>query len=323
MLSSILLDQKSSILSFSEQDQQQKIRLTLARVRNNVWAFGIPFWIFGCIDRSISLLTSELFFLVKLLQVVLASGLLVAWLYLKPEPNLSDLGISAIAAHRGQLQHEKLRDYLAMTQVRMGELQDKHMISQRYNLPFPHLCQIYHLLNLRHLETIHKFSLNNLKISGVGSQQLTDVGGTIKFETTLNSPLNLLRLWRQPVAEVDLKLHNPYTVELSIPVYGSKRMFVIFNVLPISDFDHQFLVDIYSDVQWFKPILQLFLHLAAVLTLLEDLPYLHQLTKKNLAHTVRSKRISQHENMWLFKRYADLYGIEFHAPSSAALVSCV
>jgi hypothetical protein len=323
MFSSTLLDPESDVLSFSERDQQQKIRSTLAKVRNSVWAFGIPFWIFGCIDRSISLLTSELFFMVKLLHMILASSLLVAWLYLKPEPNLSDLGISAIAAYRDQLQHEKLRDYLAMTQVRMGELQDKHMISQRYNLPFPHLCQIYHLLNLRHLETIHRFSLNNLKISNVNSQQLTDVGGMIKFETTLSSPLNVLRLWRQPIAEVDLKLHNPYTVELSIPVYDGKRMFVIFNVLPMSDFDHQFLVDIYSDLQWFKPILQLLLHLATVLTLLEDLPYLHQLTKKNLAHTVRSKRISQHESMWLFKRYADLHGIEFHSLSSVAPVPCI
>lgn len=98
------------------------------------------------------------------------------------------------------------------------------MISQEYILPFPYLCQIYHLLNLRHLETIHKFSLNNLKVVRINQIKSTPIGGTITFETYLDSPFNVLRIWRQPIAEVDLILHTPYTVELSVPVYKEKEL---------------------------------------------------------------------------------------------------
>ena len=124
------------------------------------------------------------------------------------------------------------------------------MISQEYILPFPHLCQIYHLLNLKHLETIHKFSLNNLKFANITHSQPTQQGGIIKFQTVLDSPINALRIFRQEFVEVDLILHNPYTVELSIPVYNSKRVNIVFNVLPLTSKEHYFFIDIYSDLEW-------------------------------------------------------------------------
>ena len=115
------------------------------------------------------------------------------------------------------------------------------MISQEYILPFPYLCQIYHLLNLKHLETVHNFSLNNLKIFQISHFQPTSTGGIIKFQTILDSPANPLRIWRQPIVEVDLILHTPYTVELSIPVYNNKRIIVLFILI--------YKIDVYRNPQ--------------------------------------------------------------------------
>jgi hypothetical protein len=111
--------------------------------------------------------------------------------------------------------------YSRAIESRMAELQPHHLISQRYFFPFPYLCQIYHLLNLKHLENVHGFSLNNLEILQVSHFHSSEVGGTIRFQTILRSPLNILRLWRQPVVEVDLILHDPYTVELCIPFFST------------------------------------------------------------------------------------------------------
>ncbi len=181
------------------------------------------------------------------------------------------------------------------------------MISQEYILPFPYLCQIYHFLNLNHLESVHKFSLNNLKIVSISEFQTTDIGGIIKFHTVLESPVNPLRIWRQPIIEVDLILHTPYTVELSIPVYDDKRIIVIFQALPLNDKEHQFFIDIYSDLDWPKPLLQMVLHFAACLTLFEDWPYLRALSKINIERLFNINFASEHENMLLFRRFVELY----------------
>lgn len=181
------------------------------------------------------------------------------------------------------------------------------MISQEYILPFPYLCQIYHLLNLKHLETIHNFSLNNLKVINVSDFQPTVSGGIIRFQTILDSPVNPLRIWRSPIVEVDLTLHNPCIVELSIPVYGNKRITVIFNAIPISDTEHKLCIDIYSNLGWPRPLLQILLHFASCLTLFEDFPYLQKLAERNVDRLFSLSRASNHETMWLFKRFVDLY----------------
>jgi hypothetical protein len=182
------------------------------------------------------------------------------------------------------------------------------MISQEYILPFPYLCQIYHLLNLKHLETVHSFSLNNLRVVNISYFQPTAIGGIIKFETLLDSPVNPLRIWRQPTVEVDLILHTPYTVELSIPVYNHKRIFVIFSALPLNQTEHQFFIDIYSDLDWPKPLLQVILHFASCLTIFEDLPYLRALADRNIERLFNLNLASNHESMLLFKRFVELYG---------------
>ncbi|MCU0537177.1 MAG: hypothetical protein MUD14_25100 [Hydrococcus sp. Prado102] len=207
------------------------------------------------------------------------------------------------------------QSYFAATKERMSQLEKYHQISQVYTLPFSYLCQIYHLLNLKHLESIHSFSLGNLKVLGVNHFQTTDMGGAIEFQTALAPTINVLKMWRQPTVEVDLVLHSPFTVELSIPVYNGKRIIVLFNVLPISENEHKLFIDIYSDLEWHKPFLQFILHIATCLTLIEDLPYLKALAKKNPDSLASSNQNLGHTNtnMCLFKRFVELYGVN-HEP---------
>jgi hypothetical protein len=193
-------------------------------------------------------------------------------------------------------------------ETRMAELEAHHIISQRYFFPVPYLCQIYHLLNLKHLEKVHGFSLNNLEILQVSHFQSTENGGTIRFQTILRSPFNILRLWRQPIVEVDLTLHDPYTVELVIPIYRGKQITVLFNVIPLHNRGHQFFIDIYTNLVFPKTLLKPFLHLASCLTVLEDLPYIRKLAERNLERVVSLNKVSDHETMQLFKRFTELYG---------------
>jgi hypothetical protein len=196
-------------------------------------------------------------------------------------------------------------------EARMTELRDYHLISQRYFFPFPYLCQIYHLLNLKHLENVHSFSLSNLEILKVSHFQSSEVGGMIRFQTILRSPLNILRLWRQPIVEVDLILHDPYTVELRIPIYREKQVTVLFNVIPLQNRGHELFIDVYSSLRRFKPLLKLVFHLASCLTVLEDLPYIRRLAERNLERLIERNKISNHETMQLFKRFTELYGVGF------------
>lgn len=198
--------------------------------------------------------------------------------------------------------------YLRHTEGRMLQLDRHHIISQSYVLPIPYLCQIYHLLNLKHLESVHNFSLNGLKIGSIGQIETTTTGGSLKFETTLNPALNLLKIWRQPVVEVELTLHTPYTIELNIPVYHGRNITIVFNILPLDENSHKLFIDIYSAIFFPKPILQMLLHGAAYLTLFEDMSYLRKLADRNLADRVSRTIVSNHKTMQLFKRFVDLYG---------------
>lgn len=180
--------------------------------------------------------------------------------------------------------------------------------SDRRLLPILYLCQIYHLLNLKHLENVHRCTLNNLKVVSVSHFKPTQIGGIIKFKTTLDSAFNVLRIWRRELVEVELILHKPYTVELKIPVYNRQQVVIVFNVLPLGEAEHKLFIDIYSNLKWPKHLLQILLHLAACITLFEDLPYLHRLAKGNLYRRTIAHRISNHETMQLYRRFAYLYG---------------
>lgn len=279
--------------------------LLISEIRDGIWLLGIPAWLFGIFDRGTSILADNYVSVPELFQVLFAFAFFLAWLYLKPEQGSKNAVLAADEMTSIPEQHSV---YFGMAQQRMDELQNHHLISQEYILPFPYLCQIYHLLNLKHLESVHNFSLNNLKVLQVSDFQPTLIGGVIRFQTVLDSPMNALRIWRQPVVDVDLTLLTPYTVELSIPAYRNKRITVLFTVVPLGENAHKFIVNIYSDLKWPKPLMQCLLHIAACLTLFEDLPYLQTLATRNMQHLLGLGRVANHETMRLFQRFVDLYG---------------
>jgi hypothetical protein len=275
----------------------------VSNFRSNLWLIGIPSWVFGVTDRILAGFADGYLSAAELTQLFTTAFLLVSWLSLKPEESITISDTGAIASHPSDSNSD--RSELAIYPTR---LKQRHMISQEYILPFSYVCQIYHLLNLKHLESVHGFSLNNLRILKVTEFQQTDIGGIIKFQTVLESSFNALRIWRQPIVEVLLILHTPYTVELNIPVYNDKRIVVMFNVEPMGDREHKFFIDIYSDLNWPKPIMQLFLHFAACLTLFEDIPYLRKITERKLDRILNLSTVPSHETMLLFRRFVELYG---------------
>lgn len=285
-----------------------KTAVSITQLRSSIWFVGIPSWMYGIADRGFAAFADGYVSAIELVHFFTATVFFLGWLFLKPAYPLGDEAELPPYDQEDNQETILRQGYLEAMRDRIDKLQDFHLIRQEYILPFPYLCQIYHLLNLKHLEEVHSFSLNNLKIVKVSEFQPTTVGGVIKFQTVLDSPMNALRIWRQPTVEVELILHTPYTVELSIPVYGNKRIIVLFNALPTSDNEHKLFIDIYSDLGWFRPFMQVLLHVASCLTLFEDLPYLHTLADRNLQRLVNRGRVSNHETMQLFKRFVDLYG---------------
>jgi len=295
-----------------ESDRSIQTALYFNKFKSSIWALGIPSWVFGITDRGVAAFADGYLSAIEIAHLFTASFFFISWLFLKPEKEFDADGSVALQAINSNLAscRNELEQCVAQGTAftRMLEIQEHHLISQEYVLPFPHLCQIYHLLNLKHLENVHHFSLNNLRVISVNYLQPTEGGGIIKFQTVLDSPFNALRIWRQPVVEVELTLHTPHTVELKIPVYNDKSIIVMFNVLPLSETEHKLFIDIYSDLRWPKPLLQAVLHLASCLTLFEDLPYLQKLAERNISRLFNRNRIPDHDTMWLFKRFVDLYG---------------
>ena len=295
-------------IAVKRKEQIKEISLFVHNLRSGIWFLGLPSWLFGVTDRTFASFADGYVSTLELAQLFTASFFFLGWIYLKPEISLNSSDTETLPNYEFDFEPYELEVYKGIVTNRMLELHEQHMIRQEYILPFSYLCQIYHLLNLKHLETIHSFSLNNLKVFKVSNFQPTSNGGTIKFQTVLDSPINPLRIWRQPIVEVQLILHTPYTVELSIPVYNNKHITVLFNALPLSNNEHKLFIDIYSNLEWPKPILQLLLHFASSLTLFEDLPYLRKLGERNIQRLVNLSRVSNHETMWLMRRFADLYG---------------
>lgn len=287
--------------------QSVEVSLLLANLKKIIWFLGIPAWSFGMLDRSLAFLSAGYFSAISFLHLCIISLFFVGWLYLQPA-SLYRSDLDTLESYRRDANPLHQEVFLCRIERRMLELSQHHLISQEYNLPFPYLCQIYHLLNLKHLESVHQLSLNNLKVMNVSTFQPTQVGGIIKFQTILESPFNVLRLWRQPRVEAQLVLHTPYTVELNIPVYNQKTITVLFNVQPLSAVEHKLFIDIYSTLEGPKPILQWLMHVAAGLTLFEDLPYLRKLSQKQADGLANLDRISTHETLHLYRRFVDLYG---------------
>lgn len=294
-------------LDINTKNSSEEYILYVAKLRNSIWNFGVASWLFGITDRSFATLADGYLSPPEILQLLIASFFLMSWLFLKPEIDSisNDLEKLEIFNSNANLQRNRA-DLCTVAQSRMLELQKYHLISQEYVLPFSYLSQIYHLLNLKHLETVHRFSLSGLKVIKASHFRSTNTGGILKFQTILASSVNALRIWRQPIVEVGLVLHTSYTVELRIPVYNGKMIVVVFNAIPLSANEHKFLIDIYSNLDWPKPLLQMVLHFASCLTLWEDLPYLRKLNERNIHHFMKLNPSNQ--EMQLLRRFVDVYG---------------
>ncbi len=287
------------------------------KIRYGVWIFGIFSWMFAVSERCLASFADGALSAPELILILLVSSLSIVWIYLKPtDPEAKNSiaeNISTLKYYKIDSRIPQYETYRDRAEARMVQLEKYHLITQEYVLPIPYLCQIYHLLNLKHLESVHGFSLNNLKVTDVRQFEPTSSGGIIKFQTVLNSSLNVLQVVRQPIVEVALILHTPYTIELNVPVYNGKKIAVIFNVLPLSSKEHKLFIDIYSDLPLPKPILQVLLHFASSLTLFEDLPYLHRLSRSNFTHSGKFRK-SDHKAMQLFNRFIELYGSSLQQP---------
>lgn len=282
------------------------------QITNSIWLFIVLFWGFAAVVRTLiagadNYLSGSEASQISAIFLIFLSCLCFKTLE-KSEIDSTSYSLSKIDRNQFNIAFQQSDLYLNTAQARMIELQNYHIISQEYVFPFPYLCQIYHLLNLKHLEKVHVFSLNRLKVINVSEMRLTPIGGAIKFQTILGSSVNTLRIWRKPRVEVDLILHSPYTIELNIPVYNDRKIVVIFNVFPLQDNEHKLFIDIYSNLAWPKPILQILLHMASCLTVFEDFPYLQKLAESNLSRLAHLSRIPDHKTMQLFKRFTELYG---------------
>ncbi len=302
------------------QNQSLEHSALSAKFRSWIWSIGIISWLFGITDRILAGFADGSLSNIEIAHLVTTLCLFASWVYLKPETSLNSGGVDRLQSYLLETKPKTGDLEACQASLRMSELQSQHLISQEYILPFPYHCQIYHLLNLKHLESVHSFSLNNLKILKVNEFQATAIGARVKFETILDSPVNALRIWRQPIVEVELILHNPYTVELCIPAYNNKTINVIFNAVPISPTEHKFSIDIYSDLDWPRPILQLVLHFASCLTLFEDLPYLSKLAEYN-THKLFNLNKTNQETMWMLRRFVELYGSHLEPAQSMLAIN--
>jgi hypothetical protein len=158
----------------------------MRKLRDGIWSFGILYWISIIIARCFEFLANGNLSDINLSHLLTGFLLFIGWIYLKPIPNLEPESLKATDI--SALKYYKLdsgvpphASYLHETETRMLQLEKHHLISQEYVLQVPYLCQIYHLLNLKHLESIHSFSLSGLKIIDVGQLEASTRGGTVKF----------------------------------------------------------------------------------------------------------------------------------------------
>ncbi|MEB3209924.1 MAG: hypothetical protein VKL39_01155 [Leptolyngbyaceae bacterium] len=277
-----------------------------------LWLLGIPAILYGAVDRGLAAFSKPYLEVTDLSYCLILLVALFGWLFIdvSDDPIFSSNETydaeNADVSETNGLIHSHSSEVLLPPKMLIPH--SPCIAQQSYRLPFPSICQIYHLLNLKHLEEIHRFSLGNLKVTKVSQFRTTRRGGYIRFRTMLDSPFNVLRIWRQSHIDVGLTIHTPHQIELSIPVYQQKVIHVLFNVIPLGANEHQLIIQMFSNLQWPKELLRVVLLFASSLTLLEDLPYLSRLAHR---HAISSRGIagslSSCQSMQLFRRYVDLY----------------
>ncbi|MGG6241629.1 hypothetical protein ACQ4N7_23645 [Nodosilinea sp. AN01ver1] len=277
-------------------EQRSPIEDTLKRTIfiYGLWLLAIPALIYGAVERAFSAFSQPTVNAHDLSYCLIGLMILMAWICI------------GLAEDKSELAEIKATE---LVEAETLPFDSNCVAQQSYRLPFPYICQIYHLLNLKHLEDIHRFSLGNLKVIKVSQLRETKAGGQLRFKTVLDSPFNVLRLWRDPSVDVDLTIHSPHQIELKVPAYRQKFIRVLFSVIPLNSEEHYLCIQMFSDLKWPRELLKAILLLAASLTLLEDLPYLRHLAKRHPKQWTnqRSKKKSVNPAMQLFHRYVDLY----------------
>jgi hypothetical protein len=264
-----------------------------------LWLLGIPAILYGAVERAMAAFSHPGIETTDLSYCFIALTMLLGWVF--------------IGTARGSAATVAKTNHVSSPLAE--SLDNKECVAQKaYRLPYPFICQIYHLLNLKHLEDIHRFSLGNLKVLNVSHFRKTRAGGQLRFKTVLDSPLNILRMWRNPSVDVDLTIHSPHQIELKVPAYGNKSIQVLFSVIPLGDQEHQLSIQMFCDLQWPREFLRVILLLASSLTLLEDLPYLRQLAQRNPSTYQKLADTNPVcETMQLYHRYVDLYRGQRHS----------
>lgn len=261
------------------------------------WLIGIPVFIYGVVERGVAAYQEHFTEVTLLSQCMIALVALFIWFIIGTATKTS-----------GKSADQPRSPHPPSPLVPHPPLPLACVAEQRYRLPFSHRCQIFHLLNLKHLEDIHRVSLGNLKVTEVSQFTETQTGGRLRFKTVLDSPTNILRLWRDPSVEVELILHTPYQIELKVPAYNHKHIHVLFNVLPLAQDEHLLSIQIFSDLGWPSTVMRAILIVAASLTLLEDIPYLSQIATSQVGRSPRpAKGLLRSPMMQLFNRYLHLY----------------
>lgn len=271
----------------------------------SLWLLGIPAFTYGAVERGLVTFGSSAASVVDVSRFMVAVVALLGWLFIGMDEFYCKSQPARPSAH-------------SSAWPRPNSLSESDYVTQQtYRLPFPYTCQIFHLLNLKHLEQVHRFSLGNLKVLGVSHFQKTQTGGKIRFNTTLDSTRasganastpSILRIWRARNVEVDLTLHTLSQIELSVPLYNQRYIKVLFSVRPLGKAEHLLNIQLFSNLRWPRHLLRAVLLLASSLTLLEDIPYLAHLASCKddpLSHSGDSKASPQ--TMQLFHRYVGLY----------------
>jgi hypothetical protein len=191
---------------------------------------------------------------------------------------------------------------------RMQELEELHLCSLDKDLSFNWLVQIYHLLSIEHLESYHSGSLNGMVVDEIVKFDPSKVGGSVEFSTTSSSPFGFVRMFRGAQSLVTLTMHSALTVELNIKVSSSQSFTVLFNVLPLSDNRHRFMIDIYG-LAGCKVLIGQVLKAASLYTINEDMEYYEMLGKRNLSNiTAQTDINSPPSKMDLIHRFFEVYG---------------
>jgi hypothetical protein len=64
--------------------QPSEITVFVANIKNGIWLFGVPSWIFGIVDRSLAALSDGYLSAVDITQLFTAFFFFISWLFLKP-----------------------------------------------------------------------------------------------------------------------------------------------------------------------------------------------------------------------------------------------